>query len=291
MTDGKARERFKPFKDAAFEDCRILYRGRHRPATESLMCFGWECPDAWNELLRDLSYRLEAVNVWLYPKYRVRIEAEQVKEKFGTLRFYYHVATDLPYPVRCWSEWAGMAARQLARADFGYKRVIDRPARTGYDFREIPAEEYATRTAPDAPKCVNAFYFERGGRFYEMTKLSRIMESHAVPTKRRLRYAAMKALRWLSTRLDFSPYWPRTAAQRVMAEYAGSLAESYVREAERRTEQTCASCGRQIGTEWSPACVTKGWITYLCESCAKADGHGYEICGKKEKEIEDNNCG
>jgi hypothetical protein len=55
-----------------------LYAGVTKPLTESLMGFGFECGDGWFELLKELSEKLEPYGV----------EAVQVKEKFGGLRFY-----------------------------------------------------------------------------------------------------------------------------------------------------------------------------------------------------------
>lgn len=61
-----------------------LYRGVTKPLTESLMGFGFECGDGWFELIKELSEKLEPLGV----------EALQVKEKWGTLRFYLTNATD-----------------------------------------------------------------------------------------------------------------------------------------------------------------------------------------------------
>ena len=90
-------------KKTALADCRLLYSGIKKPATESLMCFGWECGDGWNDILANLPYKLESLNIRFYKKYRVRIEAEQVKEKYGTLRFYYQLYIDPP-EWRWWLE-------------------------------------------------------------------------------------------------------------------------------------------------------------------------------------------
>lgn len=55
------------------------------------MCLGWECGSGWFNVLHEVSCKLEALNLIYYPKYKVRIQANQVKEKFGTLRFYFSV--------------------------------------------------------------------------------------------------------------------------------------------------------------------------------------------------------
>ena len=80
MSPEKTQELFDRFPE--------LYRGRSKPPTESLMCFGFECGGGWFNLLVGLSQRIDdlAKAAGLsgddYP------EAVQVKEKFGGLRFY-----------------------------------------------------------------------------------------------------------------------------------------------------------------------------------------------------------
>jgi hypothetical protein len=64
-----------------------LYSGYHKPMTETCMCWGFDCGDGWFEILRDLSDKLEPLDV----------VASQVKEKFGTLRFYLESGSDKAY--------------------------------------------------------------------------------------------------------------------------------------------------------------------------------------------------
>jgi hypothetical protein len=64
-----------------------LFKGKDKPPTESLMCFGCECSDGWFDLIytacaciaNHLKYRPECPPV----------EFVQIKEKFGGLRLYY----------------------------------------------------------------------------------------------------------------------------------------------------------------------------------------------------------
>lgn len=51
-----------------------------RPAVEAAGLWGFECGDGWFALLLELSKQLETTGAI----------ADQVKEKFGGLRFYYH---------------------------------------------------------------------------------------------------------------------------------------------------------------------------------------------------------
>lgn len=92
----------KDLRKETLETCRILY-SEHR-------C--WECENGWAEPLSDLSYELEALNITLGRKYGIRIVADQVKEKFGTLRFYYSVM----YAPPAWTQILSWPFRALSTA-------------------------------------------------------------------------------------------------------------------------------------------------------------------------------
>jgi hypothetical protein len=67
-------------------DFPILYAGARKPPTENLMCFGFSCGDGWFELIYELSQKITELDP--------NCEAMQVKEKFGTLRFYTGATTN-----------------------------------------------------------------------------------------------------------------------------------------------------------------------------------------------------
>lgn len=75
----------------------ILYRQRKLPMTQTCMCWGIECGVGWYEPILGLSTALEAINVDLGKRWGFRIEAEQVKQKYGTLRFYWSVRPVAPW--------------------------------------------------------------------------------------------------------------------------------------------------------------------------------------------------
>ena len=65
-------------QERLFKKYPKLFRQVDLPVEQSLMSFGIECGDGWYELIDDLCSKLQHYDV----------EAVQVKEKFGTLRFY-----------------------------------------------------------------------------------------------------------------------------------------------------------------------------------------------------------
>lgn len=64
-----------------------IYRGRHEPLSRNLMGFGFECRNGWFGILDALS---SVLTIHARALDRPPPRALQVKEKFGTLRFYAH---------------------------------------------------------------------------------------------------------------------------------------------------------------------------------------------------------
>ncbi len=73
--------------DALCRDFPLLYRDRHASARTTCMCWGFP-GDGWEPLIRRLSEKIEAAIAALPEDEREHCRAAQVKEKFGTLRFY-----------------------------------------------------------------------------------------------------------------------------------------------------------------------------------------------------------
>lgn len=63
------------------------------PDLYAQLAWGFECGDGWFELLKELSHRLTEVIKKEFPDEDFRMCASQVKEKYGTLRFYMTCST------------------------------------------------------------------------------------------------------------------------------------------------------------------------------------------------------
>ena len=62
----------------------LLYADCDKKPWESCMAFGFEVGDGWFDIINELSAKLEPLGA----------VATQVKEKYGTLRFYVHTADE-----------------------------------------------------------------------------------------------------------------------------------------------------------------------------------------------------
>lgn len=62
------------------KDFPNLYKQVSLSPEETCMCWGFECGDGWEKIIYDLSKKITDIDP--------NVEAVQVKEKFGGLRFY-----------------------------------------------------------------------------------------------------------------------------------------------------------------------------------------------------------
>lgn len=78
----------KELQDKLYKKYPEIFRQKDLSMQETCMCWGIECRDGWYDLINAmcslLQFNTERNG---YPQ----IEATQVKEKFGTLRFYYEL--------------------------------------------------------------------------------------------------------------------------------------------------------------------------------------------------------
>jgi hypothetical protein len=87
-----------PEKDAALcKDFPHLFGDRNAPMTQSAMCWGFECSEGWYDIIRSAAEKLEPIIVKMIDDAikEKNFEAldyipttSQLKEKFGTLRWY-----------------------------------------------------------------------------------------------------------------------------------------------------------------------------------------------------------
>jgi len=70
---------------------------RNLAMTETCMCWGFDCGDGWFNILDQLMGNIQHHIDWKNKKEEVvaQVTLDQVKEKFGTLRFYYTGGDDV----------------------------------------------------------------------------------------------------------------------------------------------------------------------------------------------------
>ena len=78
----------KKIEDKLFEKFPKIFQDQEKSMQQTCMCWGIETGNGWYDIIERLCIVLQ----WNTDKNRYpQVIAEQVKEKFGGLRFYYHI--------------------------------------------------------------------------------------------------------------------------------------------------------------------------------------------------------
>lgn len=77
-------DQFDKFMCEKFPD---LFRDRNKSMMETCMCWGFNTGEGWNQLIYDMCEKLDFIR----KQTGIVTVFHQIKEKFGTGRFYYHI--------------------------------------------------------------------------------------------------------------------------------------------------------------------------------------------------------
>ena len=120
---------------------------RNKHMQETCMCWGFECGDGWFNILDKLMGNIQHHIDWKNRKEEVvaQVTLDQVKEKFGTLRFYYSGGDDaIDGMVRMAESMSGVTCEECSAPAQthgpGWIRTICEPCETK---RETERAQYA----------------------------------------------------------------------------------------------------------------------------------------------------
>ena len=172
--------------------CSILYCMKNESMQKTCMCWGFSCGNGWLSIIDEMSCRLEALNLIYYPKYKVRIQMDQVKEKFGTLRAYFSVICE---DTERTNEQEAIITALNSQAD----EIVRWAENRCYDTCEDCGSQIGTEWSPRCTTvgwityicdtCAvkrNSIYFKNGEKWQGNT---RIMTKDEVDAERRAREA------------------------------------------------------------------------------------------------------
>lgn len=84
----------KELQDKIFNDFPELYSDKDKSMLVTCMCWGIETENGWFNIIYNLSKEIEIERLKLCEEYRKLVKVVQVKEKYGTLRYYLNHETD-----------------------------------------------------------------------------------------------------------------------------------------------------------------------------------------------------
>jgi hypothetical protein len=93
----------------------LIFADRNKSMQETCMCWGFEHGDGWYNIIDSLCANIQNHIDWQTKQGKTvpQVVATQVKEKFGTLRFYYNGGDDvIDGMVRMAESWSAVACEE-----------------------------------------------------------------------------------------------------------------------------------------------------------------------------------
>ena len=93
----------------------LIFADRNKSMLETCMCWGFEHGDGWYQIIDSLCGNIQNHVDWQTKQGKTvpQVVATQVKEKFGTLRFYYNGGDDvIDGMVRMAESWSAVACEE-----------------------------------------------------------------------------------------------------------------------------------------------------------------------------------
>lgn len=270
------------FRESILEQNRILYCMRNRPCTETAMCWGLDVPDTWLDEIDRMSKKLEAINILVYPKHRVRIQMDQVKSKYGELRAYFSIIVDPNAAICLYEKAARWLISRLGKLDFKLETIVDKPAWTEVKTETIKSKEEFDEKVKQYKRCTNVKIYAKDGQYIKETTLEHLPTVHVEATKHKLAYSVYSKMDRIVRALRHLLHWRASRQQECIIELLQSATDSIIEESVDRCAHVCECCGAPIsdGNSYSPRCTTFGWISYLCKSCAAKSKRRYACNGE-----------
>jgi hypothetical protein len=239
----------------------ILFQQNKYSEMETCMCWGICCDIGWYDNLDELCSVLEELN----NKYRgigISIQATQVKEKFGGLRFYFQTHIKNSIHRRIFAKIFKYIRLFIERnIDFEYKKVIDKESYIENKWKEISKEDFENKVTPYT---WDKFEFkEEDGHYYLGTPISYSEVSHLEPTKHLILYSVRELINKIIVRVENQIH---SSKKIEIANKLYKIASALIDETEQKCWNTCEKCGKY---DFSGENIysTEGWITRLCSDC------------------------
>lgn len=245
-------------KETTIKQCSILY---------SEPC-SWSINYGWYDLVRNFSLECENIHILYYEKYRYRIILEQIKEKYGSLRIYFAITKDPPKLINCILKVFKKIELYLS------------PSRTDYEMKKIcDIHPYKKITFSKSDEKCSDDMFNRiiniNGVNIKTDIVQYMGKYHYIPQKSKFKYCLYNWFKQLIIRIE--NFYQKSLNDDVVYDIIYSKVQDLTLDYERKSQNVCEHCGIEVGKEYSKKCVTSGWITILCEQCAKKSNQVYYI--------------
>jgi rubrerythrin len=256
--------------------CPILYKNR---------C-SWSINFGWFDLLNNFSLSCEEINLFYYDKFRYRIELDEVKEKYGTLRIYFSIIKDPPKLISMVINWLMYIKGKWLSQDivnYQLKKVIDTPR-----CKKITFEILSDYNKDE--HCSNENITKINNNYVKTSTVYKFETYHYEAQQYKLRYKLSKLITEIINKLERITFIKDN--DNTIHEILFNKVSELVVQCEKKSAYICEHCGMNMENTPDIICSTAGYISTLCEHCARKSKRVYYKGNKKfknGKEINDEN--
>ena len=256
-------KQIEELRQSILEDNELLFKMKDASCQETCMCWGLEIPDAWLDEVDALCKELEGMNYFTYKRFRTRIQADQVKEKYGGLRFYYDVVVDPPAWI-CWYEsLMKKFFEKIRKLNFKFITVCDNDAYDEVEVEEIPEDKYDEELKRSKYICNVEVFIDDQGKRVKKTTFHHEAQFHSEPTKFKSLHKLLKK-RFLYTHLLRDIFrWEPSHEQICISSILDKFARKAIADGEKACYNKCDRCGSYVSDR--TRCTTRGWIEHICK--------------------------
>ncbi|MBR4315647.1 MAG: hypothetical protein IKP65_01565 [Alphaproteobacteria bacterium] len=239
----------------------ILFCQRNKSMQETCMCWGIEAGDGWYKPLNELCSYLEILNNTFYPKYKVRIQADQVKEKYGELRFYYSIIVDPGFFLKSIMNIANFINDKIKKhAKFQIEKKIIFPAVKNKIKYEINEKIYEDNKD-------NENFFKENDKFYQLIDSYEPEKFEYISKNHKLLYKINKLFYHLHFNIKHNV--KANKKQKEIGNLLDKISDALIHKCENDCWNVCEWCGADGGFQGENIVTTSGWISRICKECYK----------------------
>lgn len=238
----------------------ILFCQRNKSPQQTCMCWGIQADDGWYKPLNKLCEQLEYLNKQFYPKYKIRIQADQVKQKYGELRFYSSIQIDPNIFVRSFIKILKFIHIFIDKyIPFKYQdKIIKGEQRIIYE--PISKQQY------EKLKSENKEVKFENSTYYKKT----ILKSMDMIQKTVSNY------KWLKKFGDYCYYnlcthiiinLKHSQKKIKISNILNNITQQLIKQCEDECWNVCEWCGKDGGYKGENLTTTSSWISRICKEC------------------------
>lgn len=247
--------------DKLMNEYPILFQQKTKTPMETCMCWGICCDEGWYEPLNKLCFNLQFLNKTYYSKYKCRIQADQVKQKFGGLRFYYTVVYEPNLFFRMIRNGFYYLSYLINKSvSFKYKIVVDENEKEVQTCVQITQKEYNDLENKNATNIK-----KQNGKFYKNKIVKQAKKGH----KQLLNHKFLHKIDDICVViLNKIARIKPNKKQEIILGVLNDISDSLIRQCEQSCWDTCQICGEKNDYSKKNIITTNGWVKRICRDCS-----------------------